>query len=40
MAPLITLLFGALAARVVGWLGVDYVDGWPNATAVGLARCS
>jgi uncharacterized membrane protein len=21
----------------VGWLGVDYVDGWPSAVAVGLA---
>ena len=40
MAPLLTLLLGSLAARVVGWLGVDFVDSWPRATAVGLARCS
>ena len=37
MAPLLTLLLGSLAARVVGWLGVDYVDTWPRAIAVGLA---
>ena len=37
MAPLLTLLLGSLAARVVGWLGVDYVDSWPRAIAVGLA---
>jgi len=28
---------GTLAARLVGWLGVDYVAGWPEALAVGLA---
>jgi uncharacterized membrane protein len=37
MAPLIALVLGALTARLVGWLGVDYVDGWPSAIAVGLA---
>ena len=37
MAPLIALVLGTLGARVVGWLGVDYVDGWPSAIAVGLA---
>jgi uncharacterized membrane protein len=37
MAVFLTLLLGSLAARVVGWLGVDYVDSWPAATAVGLA---
>jgi uncharacterized membrane protein len=37
MAPLITLLAGSLVARIVGWLGVDYVDGWIKAVAVGLA---
>ena len=26
MAPLITLLAGSIVARMVGWLGVDYVD--------------
>jgi uncharacterized membrane protein len=37
MAVFLTLVLGSLAARVVGWLGVDYVDGWPRAIAVGLA---
>jgi uncharacterized membrane protein len=37
MAPLIALLLGTLAARLGGWLGVDYVDGWPGAIAAGLA---
>jgi len=37
MAVLLTLVFGSLAARVVGWLGVDYVDSWPRAIAIGLA---
>ena len=40
MAPLIALVLGTLAARLAGWLGVDYVAGWPAAIAVGLARCS
>ncbi|MGB3476242.1 MAG: hypothetical protein WBA69_15830 [Mycobacterium sp.] len=37
MAPLITLLAGSLAARIVGWCGIDYVDSWVRAIAVGLA---
>ena len=37
MAVIITLVLGALGARLVGWLGVDYVDDWPAAIAVGLA---
>jgi len=37
MAVLLSLVLGSLAARVVGWLGVDYVDTWPAAIAVGLA---
>jgi uncharacterized membrane protein len=37
MAVFLTLVLGSLAARVVGWLGVDYVDAWPAAIAVGLA---
>lgn len=37
MAPLITLLVGGIAARIVGWLGVGYLDTWPKAIAVGLA---
>jgi uncharacterized membrane protein len=37
MAVLITLIVGTLGARLAGWLGVDYADGWPNAIAIGLA---
>ena len=37
MAPLITLLLGSIVARIVGWLGVDYVNSWTTAVAVGLA---
>jgi uncharacterized membrane protein len=37
MAVIVTLVLGTLGARLVGWLGVDYVDSWPEATAVGLA---
>jgi uncharacterized membrane protein len=37
MAVLLSLLLGTAAARIAGWLGVDYVDGWPQAIAVGLA---
>ena len=37
MAVIITLVLGTLGARLVGWLGVDYVDSWPAAIAVGLA---
>ena len=37
MAPLITLLLGSIVARIVGWLGVGYVNNWTAAIAVGLA---
>ena len=37
MAVTISLVLGTLGARLVGWLGVDYVDSWPQAAAVGLA---
>jgi uncharacterized membrane protein len=37
MGPLIALVSGTLVARLIGWLGVDYVDGWPTAVAIGLA---
>jgi len=37
MAVIVALVAGTLAARFVGWLGVDYVDSWPQAIAVGLA---
>jgi uncharacterized membrane protein len=37
MAVIVTLVLGTLGARFVGWLGVDYVDSWPQAFAVGLA---
>jgi hypothetical protein len=37
VAPLITLLLGSIVARIVGWLGVDYVNSWTAAVAVGLA---
>jgi uncharacterized membrane protein len=37
MAVILTLVLSTLAARLVGWLGVDYVDSWPKAIAVGLA---
>ncbi|BBX00406.1 hypothetical protein BST36_16520 [Mycolicibacterium moriokaense] len=37
MAAIVTLVLGTLAARLAGWLGVDYVDSWPSAIAVGLA---
>jgi len=37
VVPLITLLMGSLAARIVGWFGVGYVDTWARAIAVGLA---
>ena len=37
MAVFLALILGSLAARIVGWLGVDYVDDWPAAIAVGLA---
>jgi uncharacterized membrane protein len=34
---LIALLVGTMAARMAGWLGVNYVDTWVKAVAVGLA---
>ena len=37
MAVIITLVLATLGARLVGWLGVLYVDSWPQAVAVGLA---
>ena len=37
MAVIVSLVLGTLAARFIGWLGVDYVDSWPQAAAVGLA---
>jgi uncharacterized membrane protein len=37
MAPLIALVLGSLAARIVGWLGMAYVDSWLSSIAVGLA---
>jgi uncharacterized membrane protein len=37
MAVLLSLVLGSVAARIVGWLDVDYLDDWPAAIAVGLA---
>jgi uncharacterized membrane protein len=37
MVAIVSLALGTLAARLVGWLGVDYVGSWPQAVAVGLA---
>jgi uncharacterized membrane protein len=37
MIVIAALVAGTLVARLVGWLGVDYVDSWPQAIAVGLA---
>jgi uncharacterized membrane protein len=37
MAPLIALLIGSVATRLIGWLGVGYVNNWTAAVAVGLA---
>jgi len=37
MAVLVTLVLGSALTRLVGALGVDYLDGWIPATAVGLA---
>lgn len=37
MAVIVTLVLGTLAARLAGWLGVDYSNSWPSAIAVGLA---
>ena len=35
MAVIVTLVLGTLAARLVGWLGVDYVDSWPRRSPSG-----
>ncbi len=37
MAVLVTLVLCSLGARLVVLLGVDYVDSWPKAIAIGLA---
>jgi len=37
MAPLIALIVGFAAARMLGLLGVDALDGWLPALRVGLA---
>lgn len=37
MAPLIALLFGFATLRLVGFLGVDALDGWQPALRGGLA---
>ncbi len=37
MIVIASLMLGTIAARLIGWLGVDYVDSWPQAIAVGLA---
>lgn len=37
MAVFLTLILGSVAARVIGMLGVDHLDSWPEALAVGLA---
>jgi uncharacterized membrane protein len=37
MAVIVALVMGTVVARLVGWLGVDYVGSWPQAIAVGLA---
>lgn len=37
MAIILTLILTSLAARGLGRLGVEYVDTWPEAIAVGLA---
>lgn len=37
MAVFVTLVLGTVIARIVGLLGVAYVDTWSSAAAVGLA---
>ena len=37
MIVIASLVLGTIAARLIGWLGVEYVDSWPQAVAVGLA---
>ncbi|WP_026924762.1 DoxX family protein [Glycomyces arizonensis] len=36
MAPLIALLFGTAAARLIGFFGVDHLDSWPTSVGVGV----
>jgi hypothetical protein len=40
MAPLVALVLGTLTARVLGWLGVDYVDGWPHSVPLLLTSAA
>jgi hypothetical protein len=35
MAVIVSLVLGTLAARFIGWLGVDYVDSWPSPSPSG-----
>jgi uncharacterized membrane protein len=37
VVPLLALVIVTLAARLAGWLGWDYTDGWPAAVAAGLS---
>lgn len=37
MVVFLTLLLGSVAARTIGLFGVDYLNSWPQAIAVGLA---
>lgn len=37
MIPLIVLLTTSLIARLIGFLGVPYLDSWASAASVGLA---
>ncbi|WP_282786083.1 MULTISPECIES: DoxX family protein [unclassified Nocardia] len=37
MAPLIALIAVTGLSRLIGLLGVDWLDSWPHATRVGLA---
>jgi hypothetical protein len=40
MAVIATLVLGTLSARLIGWLGVDYVDSWLRPSPSGWRRCS
>ncbi|EKF22255.1 doxX-like family protein [Mycolicibacterium hassiacum DSM 44199] len=37
MIVFVTLLAGTLAARLAGLAGVEFLDSWPSAIAIGLA---
>ena len=37
MAVFLVLTLVSLLARVIGWLGADYVDSWRGAIAVGMS---